>query len=183
MRQINALQIQEDLRNMKYVTIPQLQLTYGMSYGEAKEFVEQLQKRGWVSSETKDIRYTVYPKRLCLRRIRRDEVDGLYEDLTNDCILALTQMQKLEGEGAAFRDLERAVHGDDDTNAAIRILLKHKLIYQCEELYFLTVSRKTVDVLWSVDMEKRKTALRRKMSDSTDHDREIKKLFDVLFED
>jgi len=52
-----------------------------------------------------------------------------------------------------------------------------------DELYFLTVSKRTVQVLALVEMEKRRAVMRRKISDSGDKDAEIKKLYDPLFED
>ncbi|MBE6958178.1 MAG: hypothetical protein E7447_03375 [Ruminococcaceae bacterium] len=183
MRKTNALQIQEALKGEKYVTIPWLQLNYDMTYTEAKQFLQQLQNRGWVDTNAEGIRYAVRHKQLCLRKVQRSEVDKLYLNMTNDCILALTCLEKQEGAGATKRELERAIHGDEDTDEAISTLLKHKLIYQVDELYFLTVSKRTVQVLALVEMEKRRAVMRRKISDSGDKDAEIKKLYDPLFED
>ena len=181
MREVNAMQIQEELRLQRYVTIPWLQVEYDLSYTEAKEFLRQLILRGWVEPNPKGIRYGVQKKKLCLRKIQRDEVDGLIADLNNDCVLALTCLDKQSG--GTLEDLEGAVRGDDDTEAAIRILTKHKLIYQAEDMYFLMVSKKTVQVISDVEAEKRRSVMRRKLLESKDKDDVLKKMFDVLFED
>lgn len=183
MRKTNALLIQETLKQRKYISIPWLQLEYDLTYLEAREFLKQMILRGWVASEPTGIHYSVRRKQLCLRKIRRDEVDGLYNDLTADSILALTCIEKQAGTGANFQDLERAVRGEDDTEAALQILNKHKLIYQADDLYFLAISKQAAQVLWAVDMEKRKSAIRRKMSDSAEIEEKIKKLFNALFDD
>ena len=183
MRKTNALLIQEDMKQLKFVTVPQLQREYDLTYTEAKEFLQQLILRGWVKPEAEGVRYSVQRKHLCLRKIQRCEVDVLFEEMTNDCVSALNHMEKQKGQGVTQAELERIVRGDEDTESAIELLLKHKLIYQAEELYFLTVSKKTVEVLWTVELEKKRSVMRRKMSDSKDKDEEIKKLFNVLFEE
>lgn len=181
MRETNGLQIQEELKMQKFVTVPWLQLEYDLTYLEAKEFLRNLIERGWVDATPKGIRYSVQKKRLCLRKLRREEVDGLLADMTHDCVLALACISNQKGAGATLDELERTVHGDDDTQAAIRILTKHKLIYQAEEMFFLMVSRKTAQVLENVEAEKRRLIMRRKFGE--DKDTELKKMFDVLFED
>jgi hypothetical protein len=182
MLQTNALQIQEDLKKQKFVTVPQLQQDYALTYSEAKEFLRLLILRGWVEPQGKGLQYNVQKKKLCLRKLQRQEVDGLIADITSDCIRALECLVDNAGLGATANDLEIAVRGDDDTQAAIRILTKHKLIFQNEEWYFLTVSEQTVKVLGRVDSEKRRSVLQRKLG-SKDKEAELKKLFDPLFED
>lgn len=183
MRETNALLIQENLKKRSFVTVPWLQQEYDLTYLEAKEFLQQLILRSWVKPHAEGIRYQVQHRNLCLRKIRRSEVDGLYTDMTNDCVTALNHLERQGGTGATKRELERVVHGDEDTESAIRTLMKLRLIYQVDELYFLMVSKKTVEVINEVESEKRRTVMRRKMSDSGEKDAEIKKLFDVLFED
>lgn len=183
MRETNAMLIQETLRQQKYVTIPWLQREYALSYDEARQFLRQLAERGWVDPQVNGIQYAVRPQFLCLRKIRRNEVDALYENLTKDCILVLSRMDEMEGQGATEAELERAVRGMDDTTAAIRILLKQKLIYQANDLYFLTISSKSVSVLWRVDMEKRKASILRKNEGDGQMSERIRMLFEELFED
>lgn len=181
MEKCNALQIQEALKKQTYVTVPWLQLEYGLSYLEAKDFLQQLILRGWVAPQAEGLRYDVHHGHLCLRKIRRDEVDGLYADMTSDCVTVLNHLEK---QGSAdFEELEEKVQGDDDTREALQVLMDHRLIYQVEAMYYLAISKRAVNVIWTVDTEKRRTVMRRKMMDPDEIERDIKKLYNALFED
>lgn len=180
---VNAYLIQDKIKQLEHVTVPWIQKEYGLDYKEAKEFLTFLQRRGWIESHPIGIEYLVIHNNLQLRRIVREEVDGLVEDITSDCIAALTCMQKRSTCGASYSEIEAAVRGDDDTKDAIKILNNHKLICLFQEMYFTTVSKRTIGVLSDVVSEKRKNEANKRLSGKVENNKQLGKLFDVLFDD
>lgn len=185
MDQVNAYLIQEKIKRKRYVSVPWIQQEYGLHYGEAKAFLTHLKNRGWIAPATTGIRYFVNRKRLFLRKLDRDEVDGLIEDINMDCVAALKCMQKADGSGALRMEIADAIRDEDDTNEVIEILNRHRLVYQEAEMFFLRVSRKTVEVLEKVVRRKHRNAASRRFLEEDDEgcDDSCKELFDVLFED
>lgn len=181
MSQVSALDIQEALKNTDAVSVPWIQSKYELSYYEAKAFLEQLIVRGWVKEEPNGTRYEVLQDNLCLRKIERTEVNKLIENINSDCISALNCIQKKNATGASFGELTSAVRGDDDTNAAIKTLTNHMLIYCVAGNYFSRVSQVTIKVLSDVVKMKREREVNRRMNGKVEDDRDIIRLFDELF--
>ena len=169
---VNAYLIQETIRQKEYVTVPWVQRTYGLDYKDAVNFITLLQRRGWVESTPRGIRHPVKKGCFFLRKIARNEVDGLIEDITLDCVAALTCIQKKVA----------GVQGVSDTEEAVKILNEHNLIYLVNDLYFVTVSQETVSVLSQVVNRKRRMEANRRMSGKSDSNGVLIHLFDVLFE-
>ena len=180
---INAYLIQEKIKQMEYVTVPWIQLEYRLDYRGARGFLDILQKRGWVDPLPEGIKYPVIPINLQLRKISREEVDGLIEDITDDCVEVLTRIQVNAPNGTPYSDIEMTVRDEDDTQTALRILNDHKLIYFVNDLYFAIVSNKTIDILSDVANEKRISQISRKRAQQNPEQNRLQKLFDSLFED
>lgn len=180
---VNAYLIQEKIKQLEYVTVPWIQKEYGLNYREAKEFLSFLHRRGWIESHATGFEYLVIQNNLQLRKIVREEVDGLIEDITFDCIDALTCIQKRSACGASYSEIEAAVRGDDDTKDALKILNDHKLICLFQEMYFATVSKRTIEVLSDVVSEKRKNEVYGKLSGNAENNKQLEKMFEVLFDD
>ncbi len=184
MDQVNAYLIQEKIKHKRYVSVPWIQQEYGVNYGEAKEFLTRLKNRGWIAPVTTGIRYPVNRRRLFLRKLDHDEIDGLIEDINMDCVAALKCMQKADGCGALRMEIADAIRDEDDTNEVIEILNRHRLVHQEAEMFFLRVSKKTVEVLETVVRRKRRNAASRRLLEEDEEDEDLyKELFDVLFED
>ncbi len=183
MGEINAVMIQEELEGRCFVTVPWIQMKYGLDYTEAKAFLQHLIRRGWVEPNADGIQYPILHDNLCLRRLTRDEVDPLIANVTSDCVSALHRIQKNMGMGASYSELSSAVRGDDDITEAVKILTDHKLIYLWDNLYFTMVSKETVSVLAEMVRAKRHAEVGRRMADITENVKSIKSLFDVLFDD
>jgi len=181
MSQVNALDIQEMLKNTDAISVPWIQSKYELSYHEAKAFLKQLIVRGWVKEEPNGIQYDVVKDNLCLRKIERLEVNKLIENITSDCVSALNCIQKKNATGASLGELISAVRGDDDTNAAIKILTDHRLIYCVAGNYFSRISQVTIKILSDVVKMKREREVNRRMSGKVVDDKDILKLFDELF--
>lgn len=177
---VNAYLIQEKIRNQRYVTVPWIQKEYGLGYKEAVEFLRLLKNRGWVAPLPVGVQFPVVKGNLCLRKLARNEVDGLIEDITVDCVTALECIQKKEG-GASYQDVHSAVRGDDDTDDALKILKEHQLIHRINELYFTTVSRKTVEILAAVVQGKRRSIAARRATGKAEDIGALRRLFDPLF--
>ena len=79
MSDINVFTIQQRLREDAFVSVPRLQLTYGLNYRQGKHFLQNLIDRGWVDATPVGIRYRIHKDLLKLRRIRKDEVEKLLD--------------------------------------------------------------------------------------------------------
>ena len=182
MSTINIYLIQEKIKLMPYITVPWLQAEYNMDYINAKELMDFLVRRGWVEEQPVGIKYFVIKNNLCLRRLVREEVAGLVEDITSDFSAALFCIKNSNGEGATFSEIEIAVQGEDDAEKAIMLLEKHRLIQLVNNRYFSTVSRETI-VITDVSQEKNPGPFRRMFTDKTDDCSQLEKKFNVLFDD
>ena len=140
MSNLNALAIQEALKQVKAINIPWLQHTFSVNYSTAKEMMAELERRGWVVRSTDGRSWRVYPSRLCLRRLAPEETEALCEGITTDCISALERLREAAGTGVTKTMLERAVRGATDTEEAIRALRKLKLLYHHKGMYYSCIS-------------------------------------------
>lgn len=180
MNRMNALQIQQTLVGRDYVSIPWIQNTYGLPYSQAKEFLAQLQLRGWVEKKVQGTHYLVRKENLQLRRLERKEVDSLIRDVSYDCGCVLRLLKK--GKCADFGELESTIDDADDTIAAIEVLEKHKLIYRADGVYFSCLSDKEADVLVSLSRQKRHGFFQGEDSDDLGKIRKMRLLFNALFD-
>lgn len=181
----NALEIQEKLKKQTHISIPWLQTEFDLSYKDARLYVHQMIKCGWVSGAVCGIQYQVYGENLRLRKLRREEVEPLIEDLTGDCTAALGCIQKRQGMGATFEEISGAVYGDADAKEALELLHKYDLVYAFDGRCFSCVSQKTIRVLSEAVKQKRHRQVGRRLvgrSEEPDDDA-IRKLFDELFDD
>lgn len=181
----NVLEIQERLKSQTHISVPWLQTEFDLSYKDARLYLRQMIKRGWVCGEVQGIHYRVYGENLRLRKLRREEVDPLLEDLTGDCTAALGCIQKQQGMGATHEEISDAVYGDDDADAALELLGKYDLVYAHDGHYFSCVSQKTIQVLTEAVKLRRNREMGRRMLGRTEEDDEdrIRKLFDKLFDE
>ncbi|MBR4863202.1 MAG: hypothetical protein IKU07_01395 [Oscillospiraceae bacterium] len=154
MAQINAMTLQEMLRQQNTVSIGWLQKELALTYSEARQLVGYLQKRGWLGEE-KAFGYKVVKTALFLRELERTEVGELVDAFTNDCQIVMNRLQEEPAEGADFGTLEKSVRGESDTREAVEILLRHKLIFFWDGFYFLRVNRKTVEAFKEMMLRKR----------------------------
>lgn len=175
---MNAFQIQQTLKGMPFVSIPWIQRCFGLTYSKAKEFLAQLQLRGWADKKAQGIRYPVREENLRLRYLDRSEVDDLIMDISQDCGCALRLLKK--GKCATFAELEEDIGSEEGTTAVIEILEHHKLINKVDDVYFSCVSDKTLEALGSVARSKRRGVYR---SGDLEKLMQLREFFDILFED
>ena len=180
----NAYLIQEKIKQKGHVTVPWLQSEYDFDYKEAKEILAHMIERGWLKAKPDGIKYEVDKSNCCLRKLARDEVDGLIEDLGYDSASVILCIQSKEMHGATLDDIERSLRGDEDEAAEIiDMLTDHRIINKFNGLYFLTVSRKTVSVLCEVARGRRHNPFSGRSSGKSEDIRAIRKLFDELFDE
>ncbi len=170
---MDLYELQIALLRRKLVSVPELQLWLGFTYLEAKELVERLQRRGWLSRELIGRHYAVQREYCKLRRLRRDEVDKLIRTLDSDCCSALECVQK--NDGATYDELLAAVRGDDDTDDALEKLTDCELMYQYDGTWFLCVSHRASTVI--------RMMLRRRRSLEPSQRHTLRTMFEPLFED
>ncbi len=175
MTKINAYTICSRLRSCDTVSVPGIQKAYGLDYCQAREFLQQLIYRGWVSQCPSGIFYSVRKENLTLRRIHPSEKEALAADLTPDCGLAIACIHK--NGGADLEQLTDAVRGEEDTQEAISILLNKNLIYKHENMYFLCVSSRAADALEDIQDIKRRNRLLNRDSGKDAIDKIFHKLF------
>lgn len=142
MSTLNALVIQETLKQIRTVTIPWLQHTFSVNYSVAKEMMAEMERRGWVVRSADRRSWRVYPSRLRLRRLDPSETETLCEAITTDCISALDCLREAGGAGVTKADLERAVRGATDTEEAIRALRRVQLLYYHKGLFYCCISKR-----------------------------------------
>ena len=178
---MNAFQIQQTLKGTPYVSIPWIQRRFGLAYAQAKDFLAQLQLRGWAEKKAQGIRYPVREENLRLRYLDRSEVDDLIMDITYDCGCALRLLKK--GKCVTIDEMEEDIDSEEDAIAAIKILEQHQLIYKVDDVYFSCVSDKTLEALGAVARSKRRGFLRGNSSDDLEKLMQLRDYFDILFED
>lgn len=185
------MDIQEQLRDKNGVSVPMLQYGYGLRYSQAREFLRQLQLRGWVSPTCRGVEFRVRKRKLFMRCLEHHEVAHLMVNYSNDCRDALEQAAL---GGATFGELERAVRGEEDTKHAIHDLTDMKLLWKEGDLYFSRVSNQTVSILGEMrnllnrleniaemmDEEELKNGASEKLARDTQ--KAIEKLFKPLFD-
>lgn len=175
MRRTNAYIIQEELKKAEFITVPQVQREYGLSYFEAKEFMEILMEKEWIKPASCG-KYSVIRENLRLYKITREDVPRIIEIASFNTAMLLRQLRNKNGVGEAFRG---AGHGRT-TEKGLKILEKHKLIYKIGDLYYLAVSRKTVDVI--MDVAFRKECDKNEDEYPSDYE-SLVRLFGVLLDD
>ena len=183
MKNMNGLQLQELLRKETYLSVPRLQVLLGLRYQEARELLEKLLHRGWIKAPAEDLGYPVHQENMQLHKLSPDDVDGLIENITENCVEILKCLKEKGDEGSTHRELETAAYGRTSALKAFLTLVRYRLVYKYEDHYFLSVSYETVEVLEEVCEkkccleeidEKMQLEMCRK---------ELRKLFDKLFSD
>lgn len=182
MDKINGYTLQKLLKQQEFVSVPWLQTELGLQYRDAKELLQLLMLRGWIKKEADGNRYPVVKENMKLRPILRCEVDTLCREITPDCAAALQRIRK-SSEGATFSEIVSAVKGDETTKATIAVLTENRLAYEVDGLYFVCVSAKAVKVLTAVANAKRYSSARRRLNLDSDEAKELKSLFEELFEE
>ncbi len=177
MKELNAYTIQERIRKQDFVSILWIQTEFGLNYKEAKGFLAQFQKRGWVSKNSENFLYEVQKENCRLRFITKIEVETLYEMISSRSVKALQCMQ--ERDGAGEMAMRRITHDDDEV---LELLQELDLCYFYDGLYFSCVSKKTVDVLEKMVEYKRHRSLRKSLGTKED-DSALWAIFAALFED
>lgn len=181
MKEMNAFQIQQKLTGVPCVSVPWIQREFGLTYGQAREFLAQLQLRGWAGKTVQGNRYPVYRENLRLRFLERGEVDGLIVDINHDCGCILRFLK--EGKNATFDELNELINDEEDTTEAIKILEKHRLVYLIDDVYFSCVSDKTADVMMAMARTKNRYHSLESMLEDADKMKKMREFFDALFAD
>ena len=172
---INAMQLQKMLETEDVVSLAWLQRQLELGYGEARQLAELLIKRGWLGAETPS-GYKVEKQNLFLREVKKCEVGKFVDAFTSDCGQAVGALVEHQEEGLPFKPIEKEVRGESDTREALETLLRLRLIFQKDDLYFLRVSQKTVEVFKEMMVQKRLME-RKEIMDR----RKLMACFDVLF--
>lgn len=181
MDNITIFTLQEKLRKMPCVSVPQIQQDFGLTYKEAKVFLRELLDRGWVGKEPEGNCYPIMKDLLCLRNIHRSEVDDLIEDVDMNCVSVLQTVLKAKGEGVDFGDITFALDDEDDAQKTLQLLLKNRLLYERNGQYYICVSAKVVSVLSDVARIKRGWELGRRIAGRDVDKTKTKRLFETLF--
>ncbi len=181
----NIFELQDVLRQVDDVSIPWLQKELSVTYSEAKELLEQLMLRGWVSREVQGNRHKVQKENLKIRKIRRSEASTLFDNITSDWVVAINCIQK-KTNGAALEEIRAAVREEDEVKQTVEALVSYGLIYCVESLYFSCIRKCDASALNQLQQFRRRSNARRSILDEDDEDEETEKLlqefFDGLFE-
>lgn len=182
MENMTIFTLQDTLRKMPYVSVPQIQQDFGLTYKEAKVFLGELLDRGWVEKEPEGNRYPVKAEQLRLRSIERNEVETLIDEMDMNCVAVLQYILKQRALGAEFDEIVNTLDDKEDATKTIYLLTKNRLIYIHEESYFLCVSQKVVKVLSDVVRAKRSWELGRRITGKETDRSHVRRMFDCLFQ-
>lgn len=183
----NIFELQNILRQMEDVSTPWLQQELSLTYTEAKEMLTQLMLRGWVSKAVQGNRHKVLKENLNLRKIRRSEAQGLYENITADWIAAINCIQK-KSSGATLGEIRAAVREEEQVEQTVDALLNYGLIYCVDALYFSRIRKNDASALYQLQQVRRRSGARRSFLDEDDDEDEelenqLQEFFDGLFEE
>lgn len=180
MDKINALTMQQTLRERESVSVPWLQQTFGLSYREAKEMAENLAYRGWIGEKPAGVFFPVIPENLKLRPLERKELDTLFSVYSGDCNTAMAVLQEKGSQGASFAELSKRVRSDADTDMAMTILTGIGLAYEYKEIYFSCIPANGFCILEEM-LEMRRRESRRRAPDPAGLTDEIREALDRIF--
>ena len=95
MNKVNIYTIQQQLREDAFVSVPRIQQTYGLTYRQAKRFLQNLLDRGWIVEKPTGIRYRVCKDMLKLRTVRKEETTELLMPRLRFCAPSNTAVRSL----------------------------------------------------------------------------------------
>ena len=180
MEKINITELSGFLNENVHVSIPLLMKQYDLRYDEAKELMNCIIERGWVSEKPNGVEYEVFKEYLFLRKFKRHEIKEVCKDIDNDCAAVIDYLMK--NYWATYFDLVRVVHGDDDTKAAIKYLKEKNIIYENRRKYFLNIDKKTSETLINYVGEKLRRTRHHRNSEMSIEE-EMEKMFNEIFGD
>ena len=179
---MNALEIQEKLKQEESITVPWLQTTFGMPYGQARGMLSQLMTLGWVVRDEGG-QLKVCRHHLQLRKIERWESSDLIAGVDQNNILALAHIADKPGISKA--DLLRDLSDEALVTESLPALLRLQLIYCHKDSYYVRVSDRAMMVLQELERTKRR--FQRMPSsvlseDSRAKDARLRQIFNKLFQ-
>lgn len=180
MEKFNIYNIHNRILQQDSVSVPWIQKEYGLSFDEALSFLEQLKYRGWIGEGASGISYKVLRENMKLRKIRREEVDILYEKIEDRLVTALNHI--INKDGATVGSMKLALFDSGEEEEVLNILQILQLVYQYNDCYFSCVSQRTAEVLQRVCRAKRENERKSRIGIMRD-DAEVKKEFEALFEE
>ena len=175
----DMFELQSEMRARTSVSVPWLQQKYGISYKNARPLISELAALSIIQEPPVGIEYRIIQQNLVFRRLRRDELETLYNELTTletKLLMHILVNKKMTMEELAEIDSNRSLLAKP-TADKLSLLLKHGLIYEMYGYYVSRVSKLTVTVL--NDVLTRKSMVKQ----NGDEKAATLALFDRLFED
>ena len=183
MNKIDAYIIQQELKKIDFVSVPWIQMTYNLDYRLAKMFLNCLISNEWIGKVADGNKYPVLKDNLCLRKISKFEVEMLCKENTLSSVRVLKTIRNKPGITESMMLTEMRGESEEKLRKAIEILMKHRLVYACDDRYYVCISKKTIDVLAEVVNE----ICFLTIDDSGEFNRKefevLIKKFDVLFDE
>ena len=136
------------LKRKGHISVPMLQMEFGLEYAKARRFMEYIIEVGWAENKPAGLNYKVIYKHLEDKVLGKSELKRLYKILTPDCYLLISYLSS--HDWGNYSDLLDVVRDEKDTDSAIEILLREKLIRGKKDRYTLIISKKTADKLNSI---------------------------------
>ena len=141
------------LQSNEQVSLAGLQLHLGCGYLQAKEMLQQLRLRGWVSSVTQGLYSRVNSRYFIRRSLTLEEIRTLSATLSVQQLTMLDIVQKAHPKGGYRYDPE--TDKDGGVKAALEKLTDCDLIYAFEGVLFLAIDDDSAQTVQSIEREKK----------------------------
>ncbi len=175
----DRLELEDALRKRDSVSVPWLQMEYGLTYAQARPLVSELVSMLILESEPDGLEFSVIHRNLLFRRLERNEFDPLYNDFAASDIRlleAIVKNKKSTFDELAKMDRAKTVLSKS-TAEKLQVFLEHKLVSEINGYYVPRISEFTVTVLGEIFLRKAN------MKQTAEEKRHAAMLFERLFDE
>lgn len=178
---MNALEMQEKLKRENAITVPWLQTTFDLPYGQARGILSQLLTQGWVVRDAGG-QFKVCRHHLQLRKIERWESADLIAGVDQNNMLALTYIA--DKPGISKENLLRDLSDEALLTESLPALQRLQLIYCHNGGYYVRISERAMMVLQEVERTKRRLTRASSLlsEDAKIKDARLRQILDKLFQ-
>ena len=159
------------------ISVPIMQIICKISYKEAREALTKMQNCGLVSTEEQGVSFSVNKDKVVNRVFCKEEAREIYNMVTTELVRILTKI--VDHPGIPLAELMREIRDEDcDVPQIVTALIKHKLIYEYNKLFFAAVNKRQCTGFSRIARTKR----RYETTETEPSDEEINSLFAILIE-
>lgn len=148
MKKIEKKAVNAYINKRDKVSIPELQIEFGLSYGEAQRLKDYLIKDGDIGGEPEGVYYPVFSRAITERTLTKDEARKLIVHITPSWIDILERL--MGKKNLSFVDFNIFIGATQNTKIAIKQLIEKKIIIEMNESYRLLIDRQSARALMTL---------------------------------